>query len=242
MQFTFLKALIASLVLVWHLADGRFVLTADSREVIIKNGAKVYDDNACKLIDSGRIVFFETGYPKGMFDDKTIYDGENIARGLLLQHRHEPLTGKSVDSLADLWAKRMKTDLETYMQIPMAQRPPGGTAGIFLASLTDGSTYGTIRTVDPDETGNKAVVAATSVTTRGFLGVGDHDGNRIANRILADRRARQILEDDPARLLFEVETDTIKELNSPGVGGKVDELVLRPNQAAVWIRKKSFCH
>lgn len=93
--------------------------------------------------------------------------------------------------------------------------------------------------VDPGE-GNQAFIKPSTVT-QAFLGVGDHDGNRIAYRHFYEKRTQHILADDPAQLLADVENETITELNSKGVGGDVDELVLRPKQAAVWIHRKTRC-
>lgn len=142
MHLAFLTALIATLVLLWHYPEGRYFVTADSREVIIKNGTTTYDDAACKLTAVGHLVFFATGYPKGTIGTQTIFDGQSIALTLLQGYRHRNLlTQQNVDALADSWAARMKSGIEDYLGHPYVRRPPGGAVGVFIASLSDGSTY-----------------------------------------------------------------------------------------------------
>src|ERR1700735_1014739 len=126
MHLAFLRALIATLVLLWHYADGRFFVTADSREVTLSNGIPTYDDNACKLTAVGHLVFFETGYPKGTIGTQTIFDGQSVALPLLQGYQHHKLlTQQNVDALADTWADRMKSGIEDYLKHPFVQRPPG---------------------------------------------------------------------------------------------------------------------
>jgi hypothetical protein len=241
MQLALIKTLIATLVLIWYYKDGRFFVTADSREAIYANGKITYDDNACKLVPIGRFLFFETGYPILKIDNQIIVSGDVIAKRLLNEHRGKStITKPEVDSLADRWALEMKNGILRYLtNYPLAQRPPGGTNGVFVASLTDGSTYGVIRHLNVG-TGNEISITPSNIA-QGFVGVGDYDGNRIANRRLQDARSRNVLTDQPGELLYQVEENTITDLASQGVGGLVDEVVLMPNQAPLWLHRKMIC-
>jgi hypothetical protein len=238
MSVVFLRALVATLVLIWHLADHRFLLTADSRQVVTNHGVRTYDDTTCKIFSFGRIVFVETGRWKAKLNGKTIFDGENVAEGLILERRHERRTDKSVEKVADLWGKRMKTDIESYLRDPRAH-PFEGLTGVFLASLADGSTYATVRELDPGKSG-QVLIIPTPLTVN-YFGVGERHAVELADTKFRDAGSYRVFSKSPAEFLFRVETDTINELKSPVVGGPVDELLLAPNRDAEWIHRKPSC-
>jgi len=241
MPLLFLKALVATLILVWQLADGRFIVTADSREVNVRRMATIFDNNACKLhVLSPSVVFFETDYSKATAYGRVVFDGVAIARDVIMSHSHEQLTSVTVDSFADEWTKKMEAGFHTYIdQYPQLPRPPGGSLGVFLVSLSDGSTHGAIASLDYID--GQLIVDKPKPVIRGFNGFGDHDGNKLALETFNERHLNTTLPTDPALALYRLEDDTTKELNAPGVGGLTDEVVLSPGHIPFWAHRKPEC-
>lgn len=240
MHLALVKSLMATLVLLWFYPDGTFFITADSAEEKLFDGVRTVDNEMCKLFPTGNVVFFETGHPIVFFNGMTVVNGEWIAKRLLTGESRLK-TKEDVDRVADQWAKEMKIGFDYYIsKYPTVQPFPGGSNGVFIASLADGTTYGTIRTLNIDSSGTIVSIAPRGIL-QGFVGVGDYDGNRIANAKLAAARSQGVLKDDPGRLLYQVEQSTIRALKSDKVQGPVDEIVVRPGQKPVWLHKKSSC-
>jgi hypothetical protein len=241
MHLALVKSLIATLVLVWLYPNGTFFITADSAEEKLLNGSRTVDNDMCKLFPTENVVFFDTGYPIVFFNGMTVVNGEWIAKRLLTVESRLKVK-EDVDRTADQWAKEMKIGLDYYIsKYPTVQPLPGGSNGVFIASLADGTTYGTIRRLKIDSSGTIVSIAQSDIL-QGFVGVGDYDGNRIANAKLAAARSKGVLKDNPGGLLYQVEQSTIQALKSDKVQGPVDEIVVRPGQKPVWLHKKSSCH
>lgn len=240
-QLWFLRTLAATLVLVWQLRDGRFIVTADSREVIAGNVVSIYDSDACKLhIVSPRVVFFDTGYPRARAYGKVVFDGVDVAREVVKVKSPGPLTPAVVDSWASEWSQRMKSNLYSYLaQYPELPKPPGGSVGVFIVSLPEGGTYGSI--ADLDYSNGQVVGHEPQSIVQGFAGVGDYDGNRIAVRKFNEHHFHDAIPQDPVAALYQIQNETITELNSIGVGGLTDELVLSPGNPPLWIHRKPEC-
>jgi hypothetical protein len=241
MQFALLKSLIATLVLVWLYPNGTFYISADSAREVLMNGVRTVDHNMCKLVPEGNVVFFETGHPTAILNGLTVVDGDQIAKRLL-GTGSQIKTSQDVEQLADKWAAEEKLGLDYYIsKYPYVQPLPGGSVGVFIAALADGSNYGTTRNLKLDSSGTILTIVPSKIQ-QGFVGVGDYDGNRIANAKLLSARSRGVLKDDPGRLLYQIEENTIKELATDKVQGPVDEIVLRPGQKPVWLHRKPSCH
>jgi hypothetical protein len=235
------KSLIATLVLVWLYPDGTFFITADSAREKLSNGVRQVDHNMCKLFPVGNTIFFEAGHPIAFLGDLTVVDGEQIAKRLL-DGGKQLKTSKDVEQLADKWAAEEKLGLDYYLfKYKYVQPLPGGSVGVFVTSLADGSAYGTTRNLKLDSSGTIISIVPSRIQ-QGLVGVGDYDGNRIATAKLSSARSRGVLKDNPGRLLYQIEESTIAKLASDKVHGPVDEIVLRPGKKPVWLHKKPNCH
>jgi hypothetical protein len=202
MHLAFLKALVGTLILVWYLADGRFLITADSREWNVGTVVTAYDNNACKLhVLSPRIVFFATNNSKAMAYGRTVLDGVAVAREVITSHSQERLTSSTVDSFANEWAKKMEAGFDRYIdQYPQLPRPPGGALGVFLVSLADGSAYGA--SMSFDYVGGQITANKPGSVIHGFNAYGDHDGNRLALKTFNERHFNTAIPADPALALY----------------------------------------
>jgi hypothetical protein len=237
MHLALVKSLIATLVLLWLYPDGTFFNTADSAEEKLLNGVRTVDNDMCKLLPTGNVVFFETGHPIVFFNGMTVVNGEWIAKRLLTGERLK--TKEDVDSSSRSVGQGNEDRLRLlHLEVSNRAALPGGSNGVFIASLADGTTYGTIRSLNIDSSGTIVSIVPRGIL-QGFAGVGDYDGNRIANAKLAAARSQGVLKDDPGRLLYQVEQSTIQALKSDKVQGPVDEIAIRTGQKPVWLHKKS---
>jgi hypothetical protein len=72
MNLTFLRAVVATLILFLHLPDGHLIITADSRRTTVIDGKKSYSDNSCKIRALNRdLVFIVIGLPQRFAKDKS---------------------------------------------------------------------------------------------------------------------------------------------------------------------------
>jgi hypothetical protein len=73
---------------------------------------------------------------------------------------------------------KMKTDMEEFFRnYHLSPQPSDGTTGVFLASLGDGSSYGSVRDIDYNE-GRLIIISKPPVPT--FLPLADDGGTRLA--------------------------------------------------------------
>jgi hypothetical protein len=133
----------------------------------------------------------------------------------------------------------MKTDMEAYFTAyRTSPQASDGTTGVFLATLNDGSSYGSVRDVD-DKDGHLIIIPKPPVPT--FFPLGDAGGNELTWKKMIDGSEHHTLPYDARAALFIIESDTIRDLKSDAVGGPIDELFITPGHPPSWVHKKANC-
>jgi hypothetical protein len=240
MNLTFLSALVATLILVLHLPDGHFIITADSRETLVIAGKRSHSDHGCKIRILNRdLVFLVSGLPQRTARDKSpLYDAYETAHAVVKNDEHTAYTQHNIDSIADDWASRMKEGIEAYSRAYKADlQPSDAMTAAFLATLGDGTTYGTVEYVNI----KKGKVVVIKKPLPAFLPMGAGAATQMALNKSRSGLTSHSLSNEPATALYSFETDIIRDLKSYVVGGPVDELAIGPSMSPLWVHRKPEC-
>jgi hypothetical protein len=233
----------------------RIILAADSRETY--NTDDPPDNCKCKIHVIGKGLIFVAGGRdsiENLTTHKMIYDAADVAS----QVRRDNRTA-SVETVADLWVKRMGNILAEFAK-NYRQALIGGLKkdqpivdAIFTGTGVDGRISACRRFIAFEVTKDGGLSLIANGSGLGYdQGTFFDHGSASFNEFMAGRtdRARK----EQTRVMHEHAKDSEPYLliagvkaailwsNDPEIGGSVDALILHKNGHIEWLQKKKSCH